>query len=223
MKLPLPKIVRKAWRDFLSIYYANTPTWRWLKSGALVFLGFFAWAGGAVLLSVKPGWGFLSYLMAYGFFLVVYGPFTHLVVVPMTIRLRRTAQHPITRTFSRNSGKINLTLFFAIVILLGTLTPSIMMLEFSPDALGSDEPDVRGELVCEQGAEEITCHVENPQGIDHVTVESGGEQIARADEPPFNVTFAKDEVGETRTGPEYQVTYRDEDGDRLLRQVRTVR
>lgn len=213
----------QAWRDLLSVYYANTPTWRWLKSGTLVFFGFFAWMGGSVLLSVQPQWGFLTFLMAYGFLLLFWGPFTHLVVVPLTIRLRRTGEHPITRAFSRNSGKLNLSIFFTLVILFGAFTPSIMMLEFSPDFGGDGEPDVSGDLVCDTGGDVITCHVENPQGIDHVTVESGGEPIARADDPPYRVEFEKDELGETRTGAEFQVTYRDGDGNRLRRFIRPVR
>jgi len=212
--------LRQAWRDLLSVYYANTPTWRWLKSGALVFFGFFLWMGGAVLLSVRPEWGILTYMMAYGFLLLVWGPFTHMVVVPVTIRLRRSAEHPLARWFSRNSGKVNLTIFFTLVIVLGTVAPGFMLLEFS---LPSDSgTDVSGELVCDTTGDPISCHVEDPVGIDHVTVESGGEQLARADQPPFEVTFDRDDVAETRTGPEFTVTYRDSDGDRLVRQVRQL-
>jgi hypothetical protein len=67
---------RQGWRDLLSVYYANTAVWRWLKSGTLVFFGFFLWAGSTVLQSVT-GWTFLNYTMAYGFLLLAWGPFTH--------------------------------------------------------------------------------------------------------------------------------------------------
>jgi len=221
----LNRYVQQAWRDLLSVYYANTPTWRWLKSGALVFLGGFAWMGAAVILSVRPEWGLLTYVMAYGFLLILWGPLTHMVVVPLTIRLRRTANHPITRSFSRNSGKINLTVFFTLVLLFGAFTPSLMMLEFSSDLIGGEGTSVSGNLVCDTETEEdlVTCHVENPQGIDHITVEAGGETIAESHEEPFEVTFDRADAAETRTGLEVTVTFRDADGERLQRFVEPIR
>jgi hypothetical protein len=214
--------VRQAWRDLLSVYYANTPTWRWLKSGALVFFGFFLWMGGAVVFSVQPGWGFLTYVMAYGFLLLVWGPFTHLVVVPVTIRLRRTAEHPLVRSFSRNSGKINLSIFFALVIIVGTIAPPVMLLEFSPGDNGGENVDIGGDLQCDTTGDPITCEVVSPEGFDHVTVESGGETVATADSPPYAVSFDRGELRETRTGREFRVQFRDESGDVLREFVRQV-
>ena len=213
--------VGQMWRDLLSVYYANTPVWRWLKSGALVFLGFFLWMGGSVLLSVKPGWTFLHYAMAYGFLLIAWGPFTHFVVVPLTIRLRRTAEHPIPRTFARNSGKINLAIFFTLVAIFGTITPGIMLLDFSPGAGGDGSPEVRGEVVCDVDSV-ITCRVENASGIDHVVATSGGEEVARADGPPFEMEIQRDELAETRTGKQFRIEFRDENGETIRRFVRTV-
>jgi hypothetical protein len=213
--------VGQMWRDLLSVYYANTPVWRWLKSGALVFLGFFVWMGGSVLLSVQPGWTFLHYAMAYGFLLIAWGPFTHFVIVPLTIRLRRTADHPVARTFARNSGKINLTIFFTLVAIFGTVTPGIMLLDFSPASGGNDGPEIRGELVCDVD-EVITCHVENASGIDHVVATSGGDVIATAEEPPYEIEITREQLTETRTGREFRVEYRDENGETLRRFVRTV-
>lgn len=209
------------WRDLLSVYYANTPIWRWLKSGALIFLGFFVWTSGAVLLSVRPEWELLHYVMAYGFLLLFWGPFTHFVVVPLSIRLRRTAEHPLSRTFSRHAGKINLTIFFTLVLVLGTVTPGIMMFEFAP-LPGDGETQVRGDLVCDVDDELVSCHVEGAQGIDHVVVTSGGEVIATAEEPPFAFELHRDDIEETRTGKEFTVEYRDEDGETLRRHVRPV-
>jgi hypothetical protein len=213
--------IGQMWRDLLSVYYANTPVWRWLKSGALVFLGFFLWMGGSVLLSVKPEWTFLHYGMAYGFLLIVWGPFTHFVVVPLAIRLRRTADHPVARTFSRNSGKINLAIFFTLVAIFGTFTPGIMLLDFSPVADGDGGAEVRGELVCDTN-EVITCHVENASGIDHVVATSNGEVIATAEHPPFEVQIDRDDLSETRTGKEFRIEYRDENGETIRRFVRSV-
>lgn len=213
--------VGQMWRDMLSVYYANTPVWRWLKSGALVFLGFFLWMGGSVLLSVKPEWAFLYYVMAYGFLLIAWGPFTHFVVVPLTIRLRRAAEHPVVRTFSRNSGKINLAIFFTLVAIFGTIAPGIMLLDFSPTAGGDGSAEVSGELVCDTN-EVITCHVENATGIDHVVATSNGEVIGTAEEPPFEVEINRNELSETRTGKEFRIEYRDENGETIRRFVQRV-
>ena len=210
------------WRDLLSVYYANTPIWRWLKSGALVFLGLSLWTGGAVVLSVRPEWELLTYVIAYGFLLLFWGPFTHFVVVPLTIRLRRTATHPVARAFSRNSGKLNLAIFFTLVLVLGTVTPAIMMLEFAPLPGDGDSVEIRGELQCEVEDDLVSCHVVGAQGIDHVVATSGGEEIAIADEPPFELEFHTDEVQETRTGQEFTVDFRDEDGETIRRHVRTI-
>ena len=214
--------LQRAWRDLLSVYYANTPTWRWLKSGALVFLGFFAWTGSSVLLSVEPGWGFLTYTMAYGFLLIAWGPFTHMVVVPVTIRLRRTASNPATRWFSKNSGKVNLTVFFTIVVLLGVTTPSIMLLEFSPDFSGGESADFSGELVCNSGEGVVTCHIEDATGIDSVSFQSGGDTLATAETPPFEVELQRSAIDETPTGKELRVVYYGTDGQILDRQIRSV-
>ncbi|WP_436935971.1 hypothetical protein [Halovenus marina] len=216
----LGRVGRQYWRDLLSVYYANTPVWRWLKSAALVFLGFFAWMGGSVLLSVQPGWTFLHYVMAYGMLVVAWGPFTHFVVVPLTIRLRRTADHPVTRAFSRNSGTINLTIFFALVVVLGTVTPGFMLLEFSLSSDGGT--DVTGDLSCEVGETVVTCEITDPSGFDRVVVTSGGETIVTVDEPPYTFEFEQDVLVETRTGREYRVSLQDENGDRVRRFVRIV-
>jgi len=213
---------RQGWRDLLSVYYANTPAWRWLKSAALVFLGFFLWMGGLALLSVEPGWTFLHYAMAYGLLVIFWGPFTHFVVVPMTIRLRRNATSDAARWLSRNSGKVNLAIFFSLVIVIGTIAPSFMLLEFSPSLPGGDSADVSGELVCETGAEQVTCHVENPQGIHRVVARSGDQQLAVAEEPPFRFEVDRDEVTETRAGEEFVVEFQDEDGSTLQRFVQRV-
>lgn len=213
--------LRQMWRDLLSIYYANTPVWRWLKSGALVFLGFFLWMGGNILLSVKPGWTVLHYAMAYGFLLVFWGPFTHFVVVPLTIRLRRTAERPLVRKFSRNTGKINLTIFFILVAIFGTVLPGVMMLEFSPAPGDEASADVSGEVVCDVN-DLISCHVEDPSGFDHVVVTSGGTVVATAEEPPYEFEIHRDDLTETRTGKEFQVDFRDQDDTTLRRHVRSV-
>lgn len=211
---------RQFWRDLLSVYYANTPIWRWLKSGALLFLGVGLWAASAVVYSVTD-WQVILYVMAYGFLLIFWGPFTHMVVVPLTIRLRRTAETKPARMFSRNSGKINLAIFFTCVITLATFAPGLMMLDFSP-SVNSSGPDVSGDLVCDSGEEVVTCEIADPQGIDHVVVISGGGTLRTVEGPPFEFELQREELDETRTGLRFEVEYRDSDGNTLDRRVERV-
>lgn len=215
-------ILRGAWRDAKSIYYANTPLWRWLKSGALVLFGLFCWSGAALLLSYRPDWESLTYVIAYGFLLVIWGPLTHFVFVPFIIRLRRTARHPTTRWLSRHGSKLNLTIFFALVVVFGALTPGIMMLDFS-GAIGSDsDADVDPELSCSVDDELLKCHLSDPTGIDHVVVTTGGREVVRLEEPPFEFAIHTDDL-ETVTGQkQFTVELRDTDGSTLRRYVRTL-
>jgi len=221
---PIVKTVRgyarRGWRDLLSVYYANTPIWRWLKSGALVFLGFGLWAAGAVVHSVT-GWQPLLYVMAYGFLLVFWGPLTHMVVVPLTIRLRRTGKGRLARLFSRNSGKINLTIFFACVIALATLFPGVMLLEFSPTLPGGGA-DWSGDLVCEESDDGVACEVVDVGGIDHVVVTAGDETRRTLEEEPFAFELERGELYETRTGLRFEVEFRDSDGNTLRRLVERI-
>ena len=207
------------WRDLLSVYYANSMIWRWLKSGALLFLGFCVWAGASVVLSVQPSWTFLYFVMAYGFLLILWGPLTHFLLVPGVLRLRRTASHPVSRLVARHGGKINLSIFFLLVVLLAMYPPGAMMLEFAPPALEDNEPR-SGAWLCDEPADgEITCQVHEPSGIDHVIVRSDGEEIARADDPPFKVTLSTDALADDGR---YVVEYRDAGGDLLRRFTRTA-
>jgi len=211
--------VKQFWRDLLSIYYANTPIWRWLKSGALLFLGFGLWAAGSAVHSVTD-WEPILYVMAYGFLLVFWGPFTHMLIIPLTIRLRRTGQTKPARVFSRNSGKINLTIFFACVIALATFAPGVMLLDFSPTSDGGG--DISGELVCESSAEAVSCEVTDPQGIDRVVVISGGETIRTIEEEPFTFELERAELADSGSGQQFEVEYRDGNGNTLRRFVERV-
>lgn len=212
--------VRQFWRDLLSVYYANTPIWRWLKSGALVFMGVGLWAGSAVVFSVTE-WVPVRYVMAYGFLLIFWGPFTHMVLVPFTIRLRRNASAKMGRTFSRNSGKINLTVFFTCVFLLATFAPGLIMLDFSPGT-GDGEADVSGNLFCDPGEEVVSCEIMDPQGIDHVVVTSEGERLTTVEERPFEFELQRANLAETRSGLQFEVEFRDADGNTVRRLIERV-
>lgn len=69
-------VVGETWSTLNTVYCPNWLSWRLLKSGTLVFFGFFLWAGSNLLYSSNPDLTFLRYLMAYGFVLVGYGPVT---------------------------------------------------------------------------------------------------------------------------------------------------
>lgn len=215
------RYVKQPWRDLIRIYYTNTPVWRWLKSGALVVLGFCLWTGGNVLLSVQPDWTFLHYVMSYGLVVVVWGPLTHFVIVPLTIRLRRTAEHPAVRWLAKKSGQIQFSLFLLVVVVVGAAAPGIMFLDFSVSIEGGGTA-VGGELTCETADGLVSCHVADPQGIDHVVVTSGGETLATVEEEPFAFELDTDDIAETRTGKEFRVDYRNADGDTVYRQVEHV-
>lgn len=211
-------MARQAWSDLKSVYYANTPVWRVLKSGALFFMGFFVWASASVVLSIEPGWTFLYLFLAYGFLLVFWGPLTHLAVVPLVLRLRRRGTHPVMRFFGRHGSKLNLAVFLTLVVVLAVVQPGFMLLEFSPSGDGPSQ-DVRGSLECDGPVDGmITCEVSNPAGFDHAVVRSGGEIIDRADEEPYRLEFA---VAELEDG-DYRVELRDADGSTMRTFRRSV-
>lgn len=112
-------------------------------------------------------------MIAHGLVVVAWGPFTFMAVVPLTIRLRRTAQHPVTQRVARQASKLNFSVFLRIVVV-GTLSPGVMLLEFSPSFGDDGGADVSSELICDTEGEVVTCSVENAQGIDHVTASANG-------------------------------------------------
>lgn len=216
------RLLGRAWRDLLSVYYANTPAWRWLKSGGLVLFGLALWSGANVLHSYVPEWNLLTYVMAYGFLVIAWGPLTHFLVVPGVVRLRRTADGDLGRWIARNGSKLNFGAFLMLVVVLGSLAPGIMMLEFSGALTDSGSGDVTADLICTTGDETVSCHLEDPNGFDHVVVRSGGEQLRRVDEPPYAFEVRRDELAETRNGAKLVVELKAEDGTTLRRFIRTV-
>ena len=84
------RATRNAWLVVKTVYYANSVSWRALKSGGLLFFGFFLWAGSNVLRS-NTGWAVLDYTAAYGFIVLWYGPLHHVVVIPLALKWRRSA------------------------------------------------------------------------------------------------------------------------------------
>ena len=165
------RLCRNGWNTLHTVYYANTPSWRVLKSGALLFFGFFLWAGANVLLSYEPSWWVLHYPMAYGFVLVFYGPFHHLVVIPLALRWRRRGDGTRTRV-GRHLPNAGLAAFLVAVVVLGTAPGLVGPMAFDFDAtLDGTGVDVDPELLCTKGTHEtgtdIHCHLTEADGSDH--------------------------------------------------------
>ena len=209
------RVCRQAWRDTLSIYYANTPIWRILKSGGLLVFGLFCWSAASLILSYRPEWTWLHYVMAYGFALIFWGPLTHFVIVPLAIRLRRTGQHPVARTFARHASKINLSTFLVIVIVLGTAPISPMMLDFAGPITDDSSPDVSTDLECTQADEVLTCALTNPSGVDHIVITSGETEVMVVDDPTGEFEIQIDDLEEVMGQKQFTAELKDENGDRV--------
>lgn len=216
------KLLRSGWRDLLSIYYANTFIWRLLKSGALLFLGLFCWSGANLVLSYRADWGFLYLVMAYGFALLLWGPLTHFVIVPLIIRFRRTGQAGPTRLIARHGSKINLTVFFLVVIALAVIVPGVMTFEFEVPTGGGGSGDVNPDLQCTRSGAIVHCHLTESEGIDHVVVLSGGRTIEVIEDPPFDFNVNVNELEITNGDRQFTVELRDASDTILRRYVRRV-
>ncbi|PCR90119.1 hypothetical protein [Natrinema ejinorense] len=215
-------VIGQAWRDLLSVYYANTPIWRLFKSVGLLFFGFFCWSASSLVLSYGIEWTILQYVRAYGFVLILWGPLTHAVIVPLVIRLRRTAERPIVRTIARNGSKINLSIFLTIVLILGTAPISPMLLDFQAALETDSGADIDPDLSCTRSDGTVSCSLSDPSGIDSVVVTSGNREIERVEEPPFEFTFRENDLEEVVGQKEFVVELRDEDGETLRRYRRSV-
>ncbi|MDZ7688315.1 MAG: hypothetical protein U5J64_06255 [Halobacteriales archaeon] len=211
-------VFRQAWRDMLSIYYANTPIWKLLKSGALVLLGVFCWAGGNLFKSYLPGAIWLNYVIAYGALVIFYGPFTHLVIVPLAIRWRRRASGRLNK-MAKKMSKINITVFVVLVLVVGTYPPGFMLLDFDVSSGGTD---VNPELECVERAEVVECELTEAEGVAQVVVTSGGDELLVLEEPPYEFEVRKEDMVETVGQRRYVIELRDEDGGMLRRFSRSV-
>jgi hypothetical protein len=220
----LRRLARSAWRTMLTVYYANSLSWRLFNSGGLVFLGFFAWAGSSTLLSYRPAWTLLEYVRAYGFVLIGYGPFHHLVVIPVYQRLRRQGRHLSLGghlTFPNGS----LALFFAVVLILGTCPVGPMTIEFT-SALDGSGVDIDPALLCVRGdhgnGTEVHCHLSESEGVDSVVVRSDGRRILTDDTPSFEFTIRAEDLESADGERRFVVDLRDEDGDLIRRYTRRL-
>jgi hypothetical protein len=214
------RVLTQMWRDVKSVYYANTPIWRVLKSAGLVFLGFFLWAGSNLLHSFQSSWWFLYYSMAYGFLLLFWGPFTHLVIVPTAIRWRRETESERLRWLARHASKLNLSVFFAVVLVLGTAPVGPMTLDFDV-AIGDEGSDVNPTMECTATDEVVRCQVSEHEGYERVVVKSGGDRITTVDQPPYEFEVPLSELSSGVNGKRLTVELRDGEGNTVRRYIRT--
>lgn len=217
------RTLREAWNTTLTIYYANSISWRFLKSGGLFFLGFFIWAGANVLLSYLPGLTILRYPIAYGFLLILYGPIHHLVVIPLALRWRRS--RGTRQRLGRHLPNAMLTLFVVGVIVLGTFPIGPMTIDFT-SALEGGGADINPDLACVKhtgtGEAEVHCHFTNANGVDRIEVQSGDTVIATDDSPPFEFTIQESDLETVVGKQQFRVVLYDEDGNVLRRYTRRL-
>lgn len=214
--------LRSGWNTIRTIYWANSPSWRFLKAGALLFFGFFLWASANVLLSYRPDWWLLRYAMAYGFVVAVYGPVHHLVVIPLALRWRRG--DGLRQRVGKRLPNGALAVFLAVVVVLGTAPVGPMTVDFA-SALSDSGVDVNPDLQCVKstdGETTVHCHLSSGEGVDRVVVESGGEEIAVDDGPPFEFTVSERDMATVNGQKRFTVNLLDEDGDLVRRYSRTL-
>ena len=216
-----------AWRTLVTVYYANSLSWRAFKSGALVFFGFFLWASANLLLSYQPRWSLLNYVMAYGFLLIPYGPLHHLVVIPVYIKLRRQGRR-LSVGGHLHLPNLSLVVFLVLVLALGTFPGLVGVMSFDfGSSLEAGGVDINPDLACTKstvgGEAVVHCHLTESTGIAAVAVESGGERLLVDREPPFDFTVRESQLTEVVGQQQFQVVLLDEDGDELRRYTRTLR
>jgi len=217
-------VVASAWSTVKTVYYADSPSWRALKSGGLVFFGFFVWAGSNLLYSYNPGLTFLRYPMAYGFALIVYGPIHHAVVLPLSFRLRRGGGSA-KQTIGKRLPNAMLVCFLAVVVVLGTFPAGPMVVDFQ-STLESSGADVSPDLLCTKstagGSATVHCHLSDSDGVDRIVVRSGDSRVLVDDDPPYEFTVEERELESVTGEKQFTVLLQDEDGTMVRRYSRRL-
>ncbi|MBP1987103.1 hypothetical protein [Halolamina salifodinae] len=216
-------LVSSAWSTLKTVYYANSPSWRVLKAGGLLFFGFFLWAGANVLYSYNPELTLLQYPMAYGFALIVYGPIHHLVVLPLAFRWRRSTG--AKQDLGKRLPNGMLAAFLAFVIVLGTFPAGPMVVDFQ-SALGSNSPDVSPDLLCTksttQNGTSVHCHLSETDAVDRIEVRSGDSRLLVDDDPPYEFTVHDENIQTVAGEKRFTVRLQDEDGGMVRRYTRRL-
>lgn len=224
---PLEKIwdfLKKGWGILRTVYWFNSLPWRFLKSGALIVLGFFCLSGANLLHSYKPNWDFLNYFIAYGFLLIVYGPIHHMIVIPLSLHLVHYSWGRRLRVNKRGPFW-TLMLFFAVVIVFGTYPLDVMTFEFSAPQLtrtADVDPDINCYRTSKDESSTINCHVPAVEVIAYVEVENKGKIVLTDRKPPFEFTLNASELEEVVGRKNFHIILRGEDGHMIRRYVRSA-
>ncbi len=221
----ISSILKGGWKTMRRIYFANSRSWKLFKSGALFFLGFFLWTGSNILYSVKPGWNFLYYSMAYGFILIFYGPIHHIVVIPLSLKLRKKKK--TLAKIGKFLPRTALFLFITVVIVLGTIPPGVMTINFGSIEGGPSPIAINPDLVCvksqnNNNTETIHCHLNRGKGIDRILVQSGSKTILVDNTKPFEFTLLSSDLQSITDTKQFQVTLQDEKGNLIRRYTRRL-
>lgn len=217
--------LRGLWLAYKALYYASTPAWQVLKSGALFILGIFCWSTGNLLLSYEPSWSWTYYLMAYGFLLIPWGPVTHLVLVPhVTPFLRRRLKRPVLRFAARHLSLMNFGIFVVHVVLFGLYPPSHLSFEFDATPDVQTVADIDPSLTCIRPADAVlvSCRVEPAAGIGSVRVESAGKKIMTLEQLPFYFELREDQIRQVVGRKEFEVRVLGPDGDLIRSYTRST-
>lgn len=218
----LAAVVSSAWSTVKTVYWANSPSWRVLKSGALVFFGFFVWAGSNILYSYNGSLDVLHYPMAYGFLLIGYGPIHHLVVIPLALKWRRS--DGLRCTLGKRMPNGMLAVFLAAILVLGTFPVGAMTVDFQSQ-LGDGSADIDPELSCVKTTGEdarVDCELEAVDGVGRIVVETGGETVRTVEDPPYEFSLQESEVGSVMDEQQFTVRLEDEDGNFVRRYTRRL-
>lgn len=221
---------QRLWRFIKSIYYASTPSWQLLKSGALFFFGFFCWAIGNLLHSYLPGVYWPNLLIIYGALLFWFGPLTHLVFVPRLIPwLRRQRHNRMLHWLGGHFTVTMLTLFFSTVVLLSLDPPDFVVLDVrgrlhSTTVQAAAEPAAQlPELNCRRTGHQITCTLTHmPATVTRIEVTSGVRRLLELDARTTTFTLAEQDLAEVLGQREFRVTLYDTQGRQLREFVRNT-
>lgn len=213
------------WDILRTVYWYNSLPWRLLKSGALIVFGFFCLSGGNLLLSFKPDWTFLHYLIAYGFLLIIYGPIHHLVVIPVSLKLAHSSWGQTLR-INKRGPFWTLILFFVAVGIFGTYPLDVMTFEFSAPQLTTSH-DINPKVTCyadtdTEAKKVIRCSLPAEEGIGYVEVENKGEVVLTDKEPPYEFSIDVADLEEVVGQKNFHVVLRTEDGQMIRRYVRSA-
>ncbi len=200
--------LKSLWLAYKALYYASTPSWRFMKSGALFLFGFFCWSAGNLLLSYEPSWTWVQFIAAYGFLVIIWGPTTHLLLVPIvTPYMRRCFDSNPGKWLAKHLSLVNFLVFMVHVILFGLYPPEHVLFEFGTIASSNPEVDVNPTLDCgrNRDAARLTCTVSPGDGIGRLEIETAGKPLSRLDEAPWTFTLREQDLARVVGQQQFEV------------------